>query len=247
MTTSFYAPPGQFNGPRVVLPPSEARHAVRSLRHEPGDVIAVVDGTGGWHRVRLEAAGKQRVVGTVVERRYNVGEPRVPFILAVGVLKKRSRFETVVEKAVELGVTTIMPLNTHRSERARIRRDRLHKIMVAALKQCGRSQLPTLTDPCSLAHALACFPRVHAVCCHEAGPRRMALRDALDAEHSSCRGTLLAVGPEGGFTDAEVATARRSGAAIVHLGPRRLRTETAALTAAGTAMALQCVDGSDGL
>ncbi len=228
-----------------MLPPSEARHAVRALRHEPGDLITVVDGTGRWYRVRLEAAGTKRVVGTVVEQKAHVGEPQVPFVLAVGLLKKRSRFETVVEKAVELGVTTLVPLETYRAERNRIRRDRLHNIMVAALKQCGRSQLPALSAPCSLAQALVRFPRLHAVCCHEAGPGRVALPSALNADRPSHRGLLLAVGPEGGFTDAEVATARRSSATIAHLGPRRLRTETAALTAAGTAMALQCVEGDD--
>jgi 16S rRNA (uracil1498-N3)-methyltransferase len=236
MTTAFYAPPSQFRGQRVTLPPNETRHAVRALRHGPGDEVVVVDGTGGWHHVRLEQTGTEQALGTVIASRRDVGEPRAACILAVGVLHKRSRYETLVEKAVELGVTTLVPLVTERTERTSIRHDRLHKIMVAAMKQCGRSRLPVLATPCSLAQVLARYPRAAAFCCHESGdgrkPLPLALRNRADHD------VLLTVGPEGGFTRNETAVAQRAGAQLVHLGARRLRTETAALTAS-SAVALE--------
>ncbi|PEN05030.1 16S rRNA methyltransferase [Longimonas halophila] len=232
MTTAFYAPPEQFRGRRVVLPPNETRHAVRALRHSPGDEVVVVDGTGGWHRVRLEHTGQKQALGTVVASARNVGEPKAPCVLAAGVLHKRSRYETLVEKAVELGVTTIVPLATMRAERTDVRYDRLRNLMIAATKQCGRSRVPHLTAPCSLADVLVRFPRLTAFCCHESGAGRSALPAALQLIPSST-GVLLTIGPEGGFAPHEVATAQRAGAQLVHLGPRRLRAETAALTAAG--------------
>lgn len=245
MTTAFYASPEQFHGVRVVLSPDETRHAVRALRYDVGDDIIVVDGIGGWHRVRLEQTDTQKAMGTVVETRREVGEPRRPFVLAVGLVKKRSRYETLVEKAVELGITTLIPLVTERTERSRLRRDRLQNIMTAALKQCGRSRLPALAAPCSLSQAIARHPRQAPICLHEAGPDRMSLPETLSTRPR--QGVLLAVGPEGGFTRREVALAERAGARVAHLGPRRLRTETAALAAASTVVALQHVDPAPGI
>lgn len=236
MTTTFYAPPNQFHGRRVVLPPDETRHAVRALRHRAGDTIVVVDGEGGWHRVQLEQTGQEQAMGTVVDSRREVGEPNAPFVLAVGVLQKRSRYETLVEKAVELGVTTLVPLATAHAERTRVRQDRLRSIMVAAMKQCGRSRLPMLAEPCSLEQTLARYSELSAFCCHESGEERQALLKALHT-HSDT-GVLMAVGPEGGFAPHEVEQAQQSGARLVHLGARRLRTETAALAAA-SAVALE--------
>lgn len=230
MTTAFYAPPSQFRQHRVMLPPSETHHAVRALRHRAGDTIVVVDGEGGWHRVRLEQTGQEHALGTVLDSQREVGEPNAPFVLAVGVLQKRSRYETLVEKAVELGVTTLVPLATARSERTRVRLDRLRSIMVAAMKQCGRSRLPALAEPCSLSHVLTRYPRLQALCCHESGAGRRALLPAVQAAPDT--GVLVTVGPEGGFTPNEVDLAQRAGAELVHLGPRRLRAETAALAAA---------------
>lgn len=230
MTTAFYAPPNQFHGQRVVLPPDETHHAVRALRHRAGDTIAVVDGEGGWHRVRLEQTGQEHALGTVVDSRREVGEPDAPFVLAVGILQKRSRYETLVEKAVELGATTLVPLATAHAERTRVRQDRLRSIMVAAMKQCGRSRLPALVEPCSLEQTLARYSELTPFCCHESGEGRQSLLKAL--HRTSNTGVLMAVGPEGGFAPHEVKQAQQSGARLVHLGTRRLRTETAAVAAA---------------
>lgn len=235
MTTAFYAPPEQFRGARVMLPPNETRHAVRALRHGPGDEIVVVDGVGGWHRVRLEQTGTDQALGTILTTKHDVGEPPAERVLAVGILHKRSRYETLIEKAVELGITTIVPLATARAERTTVRADRLQKLMVAAMKQCGRSRLPALKAPRSLESTLAAFPEAQAFCCHESGTGRRALSDALHPV-ADATAVVLAVGPEGGFTDHEVATATDAGAKLVHLGPRRLRAETAAMTAAGALM-----------
>ena len=229
MTTNFYAPPSAIQNRRVVLPEEEARHVRSVLRGREGDEIVVVDGEGGWYRVEITHMAPNQVVGRVLDERRDVHEPDVHVTVALGVLKKRSRLETFVEKAVELGVGRIAPLITTRTERDTIREDRLRNIMVAALKQCRRSRLPTLEPVQSVDHLLSEEPWDRALLCHgqDTAP---PLVSALDGLPSHDR-LLLLVGPEGGFSNDEVAEARASGCSVVSLGPRRLRAETAALAA----------------
>ncbi|MFB6271313.1 MAG: 16S rRNA (uracil(1498)-N(3))-methyltransferase [Salinibacter sp.] len=229
MTTNFYAPPPTIRGRRVVLPADEARHVRTVLRGEEGDEIAVVDGEGGWYRTRLDHVAPEQVVGTIVEEREEVGEPAVHVTVALGLLKKRSRFETFVEKAVELGVRRLVPLRTRRTERDSIRKERLHNVMVAAMKQCRRSRLPGLGAPQSLASVLADSAAEMRLVCH-AGAETVPIRRAV-ARAEPVASALVLVGPEGGFASSEVDEAVAAGCTPVSLGPRRLRAETAGLAA----------------
>lgn len=227
MTTNFYAPPSAIQNGRVVLPEEEARHVRTVLRAEEGDPIVVVDGEGGWYRVRIDHLEPNKVVGTVRETRREVGEPDVDLIVGMGLLTKRSRFETFVEKAVELGVGTIVPLHTRHTETTTFRKDRNHRIMIAALKQCRRSRLPTLRDPIALESVLESTKAdVRFVCHGELGGA--LLPEVLTGVEPGDR-ILSLVGPEGGFAPAEVETAVNHDCAVVSLGARRLRAETAGL------------------
>lgn len=225
MTTNFYAPPSSIRGDRILLPEAEARHARAVLRAEPGEEIVVVDGKGGWYRVTIDYIDPKQGVGTIQERREEVGEPEVDVTVALGLLTKRSRFETFVEKAVELGVRRIVPLRGRHSETETIRGNRLRKVMVAALKQCRRSRLPALAEPQSLDSLLqetSCDCRLF---CHDqpsAEPVLHVLKDGLEE-------VLVLVGPEGGFSSSEVETALAADCTPVSLGNRRLRAETAGL------------------
>ena len=236
MITAFYAPPSSFRGAHVVLPDDEARHAAASLRKEAGDEIVVVDGDGGWHRVRLNHVSPDQVVGSVVESRQEVGEPHAPVTLGMALLKQRSRFETFAEKAAELGVAQIVPLHTARTEPESLRMDRVRNILVAAMKQCGRSRLPALAEPQSLEATWSDDRRW--LLCHESAPASRTIRRVLVEIESEAPVGIL-VGPEGGFTDAEVEAARQAGAEIVSLGPRRLRAETAGIVAASAVALLR--------
>lgn len=229
MTTNFYAPPSAFRSSRVVLPEDEARHLHTVLRGAEGDEMEVVDGEGGWYRVRIDHLSPDQVVGTIVERRENVGEPEIDVTVALGLLKKRSRFETFAEKAVELGVRRIVPLQTERTERTSIRKDRLRNVMVAAMKQCRRSRLSALAAPQSPADLLTASEAEVRLVCH-AGDDAVPIRQAL-AEMSPFQSALVLVGPEGGFTPSEVEEAVTVGCTPVSLGPRRLRAETAGIAA----------------
>lgn len=239
MTTAFFAPPDAVHGRRLVLPPDEARHATRALRHEPGDEIWVVDGAGRRHRVRLEQAGEEKAVGTILETEEDAGEPAYHLTLGLGLLKKRSRYETFLEKAVELGAARVIPLRTRYAERDELRRERAERLLRAALKQSGRSRLPRLDAPASLSDALDDAPQPTAgptfLAHRRGGASDPSLAEALEDAPSTGRLRVL-VGPEGGFSDSEVEAAEAAGATVVSLGPRRLRAETAALAAASAVM-----------
>jgi len=235
MTTNFYAPPSAIRGSRVLLPEEEAHHARSVLRVQAGDELNVVDGEGGWYRLRvtsLQSSGK--LVGSILERRRGVGEPDVRVTVGMGLLKKRDRFETFAEKAVELGVHRIVPLRTAHAEPDTLRRERVRNVMVAALKQCRRSWLPPLAPPQSLGTLLGKMEADHRFLCH--GPSaRNRLRSAL-RKRDGARSTLVLVGPEGGFHEREVEQALESGCVAVSLGPRRLRAETAGIVAVTAAV-----------
>lgn len=230
MTTHFYVPPERIHGDRIALPLDEARHAVRVLRLAAGDELLAVDGEGGWYRVELDHVDRSTAAGHIVERRSEVGEPPYRLTLATGLIKNRGRFETFLEKAVELGVREIVPLITQRTEKESLRQERATNILVAAMKQCGRSRLPDLREPTSLEELLA-RPVELGLCCHESPDTDAPLLHVLEREGRPTAVTAM-VGPEGGFTAAEIAAARSAGYTIVSLGPRRLRAETAAMAAA---------------
>ncbi len=234
LITAHYAPPSFVEGDRLRLPEEEARHAVRVLRRRAGDEVVVVDGEGGWYRVRLDRVNKKHASGVILERRINVGEPDYDLTVGIAVLKNPNRFETFLEKAVELGVTTVAPLLTARTEKTVVRASRAQRIMVAAMKQCGRSRLPRFAPPETFANHLDSDPPDLGVICHEkTGP--VSLLSALRACPSARRVRVL-VGPEGGFTDDEVEAAGRAGYRAVSLGPRRLRAETAGVAAAAAVL-----------
>lgn len=230
----FYVPPSHIENGRVVLPDDEARHAVRVLRHGPGDEIVVVDGAGGRYRVRLTETDKRRAAGEIVSVEREVGEPPYRLRIGLGGLKNASRFETFAEKAVELGVSEIVPLVTERTERMSLKAQRMENILVAAMKQSGRSRLPVLTDPQPLAEVLADRPDALRILCHESADPEALLPRVLATRETEA--ITMLVGPEGGFSEAEVGEAEAAGWAIASLGPRRLRAETAAMVAAAAVM-----------
>ena len=155
-------------------------------------------------------------------------EARPYIVLAIGVLADRGRFEWLVEKAVELGVGEILPLNTRRSE-GHIHHDRAERIAVSALKQSRRSRLPVIHEARPFAAALASLQVDRGYICHESAPAADTLAGRAATEGGS-RIALL-IGPEGGFTDEEIAAARSASLSVVSLGAVRLRAETAALAA----------------
>lgn len=230
MVTQFYAPRSAFRDGYVTLPEDEARHAAQVLRVSAGDRIEVVDGEGCWHLVQLDAAGRDHVAGRVLEEETGRGEPAYQLTLGLGLIKQRSRWETALEKATELGVHTIVPLLTERGEKAGMRRDRCERILLAAMKQCGRCRLPELRDPATVEEAVTDVAAPTRFIAWMDANREQSLSNALAKQPSD--ELCIWVGPEAGFSEREARLAQHHGFLPVSLGRRRLRAETAAILVA---------------
>ena len=233
MTTNYYIPPAQINGNRVVLPADEAKHAAQVLRKRAGDRITAVDGVGGWYGIELTEVTKRYVAGEIQETKREVGEPAFKLAIGLGLLKNQKRFEVFIEKAVELGVSRIIPMQTARTEKSSLRIARMHNILVAAMKQCGRSRLVALDEVMGWGEVVGMEGYDQQFICHEKVAGEASLLKALPPDAASA---IILIGPEGGFSENEVAEATTRGFASVSLGHRRLRAETAAIAACAGVM-----------
>jgi 16S rRNA (uracil1498-N3)-methyltransferase len=223
---------------RIALPGDAARH-VRVLRLRAGDAIVLFDGTGGEFPARIVAAGRAGVEVELGERADIEREPPLAVTLVQGI-SSGERMDTTIQKAVELGAAAIRPVLAARSQaqldaaRAAARLEHWRRVAIAACEQCGRNRIPPIEPPASLGECCAKLPEgaVRLLL----SPRGSArLRDAVPP---GTREIVLAAGPEGGFDESEEALLQKAGFITVRLGPRVLRTETAALAALAAVNAL---------
>jgi 16S rRNA (uracil1498-N3)-methyltransferase len=230
----FYAPRSQIKGGRAVMLADEAHHLSRVLRLNPGDEVFVFDGEGTEHKCRIDSVGKDIVEAEIVETVRSSAESPIDIRLAQA-LVKGEKFDLIVQKATELGVSAITPLETDHSdikfkeEQADKKVERWRRISLESLKQCGRSRLveidaPVRVDEFIESHMQSWFAMVFS----EKGG--LSITSAVSS--SSNRSKVVAiVGPEGGWSERELGIMIGKGCVPVTLGPRTLRTETAALAA----------------
>jgi 16S rRNA (uracil1498-N3)-methyltransferase len=221
-------------GAEVALPDPIAHHALRVLRLTVGDPVVLFDGAGGEFMATLVHASKAGVrarVGALVDV---ARESPLPIELVQGI-SSGDRMDWTIAKAVELGVAAITPVATARSvvklagERAERRREHWTALVASSAAQSGRTALPPVAETRPLRDWLAALPADPG-----ATLRLMLAPGAPRAVSQLSRpsgGVLLLVGPEGGFTPDETAAAASRGFVPVRLGPRILRTETAAMVA----------------
>jgi 16S rRNA (uracil1498-N3)-methyltransferase len=227
MTRRFFVDGPLTTGPRR-LEGAEAHHLTHVLRIGVGERVMLFDGSGieGLSELTASADGVVEVV--VRELRASGTEPPVSVILAAAV-PKGDRFGWLVEKATEMGVQRLVPLIT---ERAVVlpgegKLEKMRRTIVEASKQCGRSRLMELDTPLHWSQFVAReVSRSRSWVAHPEGEPLEAIRDRTSGP------IVAAVGPEGGFTDAELELALQAGAKLVSLGPRILRIETAAIALA---------------
>ena len=219
-------------------PPDAAHHLAHVLRLAEGDVLVVFDGRGLEYPATIERIGKSAVTLRVRDPSPVNRESPLQVTLAQGI-SSGERMDYTVQKAVELGVTAIQPLSTERSvvrlsaERAAKRVAHWHGIAVAACEQSGRNQVPEVYPVSSVTSWLARVP--------SAALRLTLSPDASSSLHEIDRPggpIVLLVGPEGGLSPRERDDARAAGFSGLRLGPRVLRTETAALAALAAMQAL---------
>lgn len=215
----------------------DAHHICRVLRLQVGDKIIVVASDGLAGTAVIQELASEQVKLLLQERIVEQKEAPVTVYLAQG-LPKSDKMDYIVQKAVELGVKAIYPIQMEHSvvqydpAKKKSRRERWQKLSVEAAKQCGRTIVPTVEPIQGLAELFASLPSDVAIIILYEGCTAQGLKQALMEKPAASY--LLLVGPEGGFSAKEVAQCQEQGASIVTLGPRILRTETASL--AGVAM-----------
>lgn len=226
----FFALPEQITPPHVTLSDEESHHLTRVMRLTPGAIVNVFDGTGNEYRcevkVALRTGAQLEVLGVIA----TPIESPLRLTLAQA-LVKNDKFDWVVQKATELGVTRIVPLLTAHSEvvlseeRGEKRVKRWERISLEALKQCGRRRLVEITPPV----------KWQEYCRNSSGELKLVLSErggeSLESmrRESAVASIEIAIGPEGGWESHEIEHAIDNGFVAVHLGPRILRAETAAI------------------
>ena len=228
----FYFPDLLALGARVNLPKEAAHHASRVLRMAEGDVVSLFNGDGHAYRAKILRLDKQDVVVTIEQRAAVSSESPLQITLLQGI-SSGERMDFTLQKSVELGIATIQPIQAERSvvkltaERKEKRLRHWQNIVSAACEQCGRNVVPEVKPAMGLLDWLGAQDAGEALRIHLSPDAEISLRDL----EKPVGPVVLAVGPEGGFSDNEHAALRQCGFVAVQLGPRVLRTETAALAA----------------
>jgi 16S rRNA (uracil1498-N3)-methyltransferase len=231
----FYAAHDSINGPTVNLSRDETHHLARVLRLRPGDEVFAFDGRGREYRCAFQAVIDNRARLEVIETLANRVESPVHLTLAQA-LAKGEKFDLVIQKATELGAGCIIPLVTGHTdvklsdEKSEKRIERWRRISLEALKQCGRRRLVEIKTPLALGDFLESnTPAGTLFVFSERGG--VTITAALLSEAIDKKNVTAVIGPEGGWSDDELALLNGRGAISITLGPRILRTETAAIVA----------------
>lgn len=231
MSEYFYVPAEYIIDQHIAIEGEEARHIAKVLRKQPGDVVRVVDGAGKAYDVVIRLVAPEMVECEIQYEHHHLHEPDIDVTLAVAQLKNPSRMDWIIEKATELGVRTIIPLQTIRTIARSPKEERWNNIALAAMKQSGRCILPKILPPAELTDVVANAAGYDMkLIPYERTDHILFIAEALK-HRKPPRTALILIGPEGGFTDDEVAMAEKAQFTQVSLGRRRLRTETAAIVA----------------
>lgn len=220
----FYDP--KIDGDFFTLNPTESMHCVKVLRQKKNDLIMVMDGKGGCFRAEIIddnwKACKLKILE--VERDF---EPLPYYLeLAVAPTKNIDRFEWLLEKATEIGVSKIVPLICHHSERRKLRMDRMEKVVISAMKQSVKAYMPELLEPQHINDWVSeceCSTKFIAHC--EDSPKEYLWKKEMTDS------IAIAIGPEGDFSSNELVLAEENDFNEISLGEYRLRTETAGVVA----------------
>jgi 16S rRNA (uracil1498-N3)-methyltransferase len=226
----FYAPPTQINHPEIQLNEDEAYHLTRVLRLGVGAVVYAFDGAGHEYECRVAHADKRSATLHVQQTLTDAVDSPLRLTLAQA-LVKGDKFDWIVQKATELGVARIVPLITDNSdirkaeERAEQKLTRWRRIALEAVKQCGRRTLVEIVEPQTFAE----------FCANDESESRWLLAERDGQHHPTLPAELssltVAIGPEGGWSQAERDLAQQHQFIALQLGQRVLRTETAAVAA----------------
>jgi len=224
----FYSPDISSDCP--YLDESESRHCINVLRLAKKDTIHIIDGKGGLYFAEITDPNPRRCGFRVIESSKDCGKRNYDVHVAIAPPKNINRFEWFLEKATEVGVDEITPLQCQRSERKTLKMERLERVITSAMKQSRRAYRPAL-NPITPVHKFlnAGFPGKGFIAhCEE--EKKWLLKD----RYMPGENAMIMIGPEGDFSPEEIKAAKEKKIQEISLGSGRLRTETAGLIACFT-------------
>lgn len=212
----------------IVFDATESRHIVRVLRYKKDDLIYATDGLGFIYQARINDTDPDECTAIIKQKKEGQDRRNYSIHIAIAPTKNQDRLEWFVEKSVELGIDSITPIVCEHSERRKIRSDRLYKIMLSAMKQSHKTKLTNIYELMSFNEFVQAGYNSRKYIAH--------LSESFGTVNlkSTCKAgedTIIIIGPEGDFSEAEINTALKNNFTPVTLGQSRLRTETAGVTA----------------
>lgn len=210
------------------LPKEESKHAVKVLRLQESDLLSITNGNGDIHTARIVVPNQKKCEVEIFETKHF--EPKKHKIhIAVAPTKLNDRYEWMLEKMTEIGIDEITPIICQRSERKVLKLERMERIIISAVKQSWKAYKPQINEPVKYSDFIKSSKFDQQFIAHCNGG--CGSDEHLKTQASINKNVGVLIGPEGDFTETEVALATSNGWVKTGLGSARLRTETAALVA----------------
>ncbi len=241
----FYAP--NFTPPLYTLDQEESKHAIRVLRMQLGEALHITDGRGNLFHCRITDANPKRCSVEVVETHAEHGKLPYTLTIAISPPKSIERYEWFLEKATEVGISEIVTLRSEHSERKMIKYERELRVITSAVKQSLKCYHPLLRDTTPFMEFISQPFEGQKFIAHCAEASTEEGKPHLTTILHPNKPTLILIGPEGDFSETEIATAISYGFKEINLGTQRLRSETAAVVAtviAATANIEACLNSN---
>lgn len=221
----------------ILLNDEESVHCTKVLRHTVGSIVHIIDGLGNLYTTTISEIHKRQTICSIVDVKQNFGIHPYFLRMCVAPTKNIDRFEFFIEKAVEMGVNEIIPIQCDNSERSIIKPERFERICISAIKQSYKAHKPTITPIQKCSDILTTHFEGNNCIAH--------CNDSSEKKHifsHITKGipTTILIGPEGDFSLQEIALATQHNWHEVHLGTSRLRTETAAIAAVHSVYVKHC-------
>ena len=226
----FYTP--QISDSKVLLNEEESKHCINVLRLRVNDEIFLVDGVGGFYKAQIVNDHSKKCEVQITESNKEWQKRNFNLHIAVAPTKNSERTEWFLEKATEIGIDAVTPINCEHSERTVVKPERLQKVLISAMKQSLKAYLPVLNESISFKNFIEqqkIFSGQKFIA-HCYDTPKESLQKLVEKE----KDVLILIGPEGDFGKTEVDVAIKNGFIPVSLSSSRLRTETAALVACHT-------------
>ncbi len=222
----FYAP--DITGDTYSLDEKESKHIVRVLRMTKGSFVRLIDGKGNLYNGIIDNPDQKKCIIKITQIISDFEKRNYRLHIAISPLKNSDRFEWFIEKSVEIGVDEITPLICRNTEKPGIKEDRINNLIVSAMKQSLKSTKTVLNEVCEFNDFItrSYNERCMIAHCNDSFERRK-----ISEIYSMNEEALILIGPEGDFSEEEIKYAVRNNFSSVHLGPSRLRTETAGVAA----------------